>query len=96
MTTVVNKHHGVPYNVYIGRPSPFGNPFTHMAGYSAAKYRCTTREESIEKFREWFLAQPDLVERARRDLKGKVLACWCAPLPCHGHVIAEIIDADPE
>ena len=33
--------------------------------------------------------------RARRELKGKVLGCWCKPASCHGDVIAEIIDAEP-
>jgi hypothetical protein len=36
----------------------------------------------------------DLVATAKRELRGKVLGCWCAPLPCHGHVLACIADAD--
>lgn len=42
-----------------------------------------------------------LVERCRVDaewrekvqaLKGKALGCWCAPGPCHAHVLAAFVD----
>lgn len=34
---------------------------------------------------------PKLPERPDLErLRGKRLACWCAPLPCHGDVIAEV------
>jgi hypothetical protein len=73
-----------PYDVYIGRPSKWGNPFT--IGKDG------TRDEVLEKYARWFLSRPDLIEQARKELKGKVLGCWCAPKTCHGHVIAEVID----
>ncbi len=72
----------VAYDVYVGRPSAFGNPF--VIG------RDGTRATVIEKYRAWLLAQPALVERVRRELAGKVLGCWCAPLPCHGDVLADL------
>jgi Domain of unknown function (DUF4326) len=70
------------YDVYIGRPSPFGNPF--VIG------RDGDRAAVIARYRAWLLAQPALVERVRRELADKVLGCWCAPLPCHGDVLADI------
>ena len=70
------------YDVYVGRPSKWGNPFTIG--------RDGTRAQVIAKYRAWILTQPDLVEAARRELRGKVLACWCAPLACHAEVLAEI------
>jgi Domain of unknown function (DUF4326) len=70
------------YDVYVGRPSPFGNPF--VIG------RDGDRAAVVARYRAWLLAQPALVERVRRDLAGKVLGCWCAPLPCHGDVLADI------
>lgn len=73
------------YDVYIGRPSVWGNPF-HIGRHG-------TREEVIAKYREWILARPTLIERARRELKGKQLGCYCAPLACHGDVLAEIANA---
>lgn len=70
------------YDVYIGRPSKWGNPF--VIGPDGS------REQVIEKYRAWVLAQPDLMA-ALPELDGKILACWCAPLPCHGNVLAELV-----
>jgi hypothetical protein len=25
---------------------------------------------------------------------GRVLGCWCHPLPCHGHLLAELVNRD--
>lgn len=87
---VVNRRKA-PFDVYIGRPGPWGNPFSHMPG-TLAKFRVASRDEAISRFREWFLAQPELVARAKRELKGKVLGCWCKPASCHGDVIAEVVN----
>jgi Domain of unknown function (DUF4326) len=80
------------YDVYIGRPSDWGNPFSHLPA-SAAKWRVATREDAIIKYEQWLLEQPELLERVRRELRGKVLGCYCAPLSCHGHVLARIANA---
>lgn len=70
-----------PYDIYIGRPSKWGNPFT--IGKDG------TREEVIEKYKQWFWTQPELVT-AVPELKGKVLGCWCKPGHCHGDFLAEL------
>ena len=31
------------YDVYIGRPSKWGNPFTHLPSTTLAKYTCVNR-----------------------------------------------------
>ena len=92
-TTVTNKHHGpsTPDDVYIGRPSKWGNPFSHMSG-TLAKYQCATREEAVEKYRGYLQASPALMEAARKDLRGKRLVCWCAPKQCHGDILARVAD----
>ncbi len=77
------------YDIYIGRPSYWGNPFSHKEG-TKAQFRVATREEAIRSFEEWFLARPDMVSRARVELRGKILGCWCKPLACHGDVLARI------
>jgi hypothetical protein len=53
-----------------------------------------TREEAVRRHREDTLSDPDLCERIRRELHGKVLVCWCKPLACHGDTLAEIADMD--
>lgn len=71
------------YDVYIGRPGFWGNPFE--IGKDG------TREDVIRKYREWIVNQPDKLKRLP-ELKGKVLACWCAPQACHGDVLVELIN----
>lgn len=71
------------YDVYIGRPSVLGNPFT--IGKDG------TREDVIEKYRNWILTQPKLL-KLLPALKGKTLGCWCFPKPCHGDVLVELIE----
>ncbi len=74
------------YDVYVGRPSPWGNPFPLKVE--------TDRAGLLTKYREWLLTQPDLVKRAKQELRGKVLACWCAPKLCHADVLAEIANSE--
>ncbi len=78
------------YDVYIGRPSRWGNPFSHKKG-TKAEFLVETREEAIEEYRKWILQQPELLA-ALPELKGKTLGCWCIPLACHGTVLAELAD----
>ena len=87
-----------PFDVYIGRPGPWGNPFSHKAG-TLAKWKVATIEEALDKYRAWLLSQPTLVARAKRELRGKVLGCWCKTrnnptAPCHGDILAEIANAE--
>lgn len=69
-----------PFDVYIGRGSKWGNPF--KIG------RDGDRAQVIEKYRAHLASRPDLLA-ALPELRGKVLGCWCAPLPCHGNVLIE-------
>ena len=72
------------HDVYIGRPSKWGNPF--VIG------RDGTREEVIARYEAWLLEQPELVA-ALPELAGKTLGCWCAPRACHGDVLARLAGA---
>ncbi len=56
-----------------------------------ALYKVSSREEAIEKYREWIVQQPDLMN-SLHELKGKVLCCYCKPKACHGDVLAELAD----
>ncbi len=86
---VVNIRKRVKWDVYIGRrvmngsweleQSKWHNPF--VIG------RDGTRDQVLKKYRDYLVKSPlvaDLLE-----LEGKVLACWCAPDPCHGHILVE-------
>jgi Domain of unknown function (DUF4326) len=72
--------------VVVSRPSRWGNPFPIEPG--------TSRERSIELFHAWLLEQPDMAEEARRELRGRDLACWCPlDVPCHADVLLEVANA---
>lgn len=81
-TRVVNLR-DEPCDVFIGRPSKWGNPFKIGKG--------TSREKSIKNYRMWIVYQPRLLYDLP-ELKGKKLGCYCKPLPCHGDVLVELIN----
>ena len=83
MTTRIVHCKKKSYDIYIGRPSKWGNPF--QIGKDG------TREEVIEKFRNWILTQPNLLKDLH-EIKGKTLGCWCKPKVCHGDVLVELIE----
>lgn len=68
------------YDVYIGRPGTWGNPF--VIGKDG------TREEVIAKYEAWFMKSVMLSRIG--ELKGKRLGCFCKPLACHGDVLAKL------
>ena len=84
------------YDVYIGRPSKWGNPYSHLpAKRRTAPYGAASREAAIEAYRFW-IHQPQQAKLLAqvKELKDKVLGCWCKPKPCHGDVLAEIADKE--
>ena len=50
------------------------------------------RDEVIARYRDWIATQPELLA-ALPELRGKDLACWCAPEPCHGDVLLELLES---
>lgn len=78
----------------------YGNPFGHNKE-SRAAYILPSRAAAINAFREWLkgTAYQDFAQERRRwilkhleELRGKVLGCWCSPLPCHGDVLIEFLE----
>lgn len=85
MTSVVNKYKD-KYDVYIGRGSIWGNPFTVQE---------FGRDVCIDKFesyiRERLVKEPGLV-KSLLSLEGKCLGCFCKPQRCHGDVLIKLIE----
>lgn len=81
---------------YVGRPSPYGNPWSHKPSRLVSDaFRVATAREAVERFREHLMATPELVELIRRELRGRNVACWCGPEgPCHGDVILEVANSE--
>ncbi len=78
-----------PGAVYVGRPSPLGNPFA--IGPDGG------RAEVIQKYASWIegrLRDRDpVVLTALMSIKpGQALVCHCAPKRCHAEVIAQVLN----
>jgi hypothetical protein len=71
--------------VYVGRPTKWGNPYGLGMG----------REWCLHMFEFNYLAKhPELIEAAKKELKGKDLVCFCAPLRCHADIWLRIANEE--
>jgi hypothetical protein len=84
MSKVVNIRDS-SYDVYIGRPSKWGNPYSHKDG-TLAEFKVKSRKKAIEKYEEYLLKNESLME-SLHELEGKTLGCWCKPKACHGDIL---------
>lgn len=93
MNTVVHCKKS-KYDVYIGRPSKWGNPYTHIKDKTTkAEFIVNTREEAIAKYKEYILnGEGKHLLNDLHELKNKTLGCWCSPQSCHGDVLKEILE----
>lgn len=90
---------------YIGKSkngNPLANPFSFSEKKRSRKNLIFgTREESVEAYRKYFKmaynkpgfesltkAFNEIYERYKNN-EDVYLGCYCAPLPCHGDVLAE-------
>jgi hypothetical protein len=88
--------------VYVGRPTKWGNPFQVVDVLDAF---CGDKREAaadcVRSYRHALLhSDRNYIELAsvvdaRRELRGKDLACWCQlDQPCHADVLLEIANAN--
>jgi len=71
------------YDVYIGRPSKWGNPFS--IGNDG------TRKEVIEKYERYIRSNRELMQDIP-ELRNKRLGCFCKPLACHGDILVKLLE----
>lgn len=92
MTSVIAKRFatGGADEVYIGRGSKWGNPFSHKTG-TLAQYIVGSREEAVDKYRRWILDQTNLLLDIP-ELFDKTLVCFCKPKECHGDVLVDLVN----
>lgn len=90
MTTVVHCKQD-SYDVYIGRPSKWGNQFSHL-DKSCAKHSVTTRQDAVNLYRARLLnGDGQHLLDDLEELRHKRLGCWCKPKSCHDDVLVELI-----
>lgn len=83
---VVNIKTGVKYDVYVGRPSKWGNPFRPK------NHTLEERDRVCDQYEKWFWTQPLLVNSIH-ELRGKVLGCYCKPLRCHADFLDRVANS---
>lgn len=91
--TVVNKYKE-EYDIYIGRGSVWGNPFSHLPE-TKALYKVDTRDEAVASYKEylWHQMREGFITRDMlRSLSGKRLGCFCKPQSCHGDMIVKAVE----
>lgn len=89
-TRIVNIHDEA-CDVYVGRPSKWGNPYSHKPN-TLAKYRVRTVKEALEKYEYWIWQQPELLKVLKKELQGRRLGCHCYPNQCHANILAKMAD----
>lgn len=92
MPRVLNKRiHGIPEGaVYVGRPSPWGNPFRMKSEADRDKVCDLFEAALLRKFEQ----DPDAKRRLKEALRGKDLVCWCAPKRCHADILLKYANED--
>lgn len=88
---VVNRHYEA-YDVYCGRGTPWGNPYSHDRRWVSPDKVCASRDEAVEMYRLHFYkclhTVPGFAEQTR-SLAGMRIACSCKPARCHCDIIVE-------
>lgn len=102
VTRVVNKSLGATFDVFVGRPSDFGNPYAVDRGQGAmtrAEILVPTLSEALRGYERHLLEHPELIKKARLELRGKTLGCFCVmdlsgkePIICHAQILARVAD----
>lgn len=94
MCKVVNKYKE-PYDVYIGRGSVWGNPYSHIPSGTKAQFVVASVDDAIEAYKKHLWKQikdGSITIEQLLELDGKVLGCFCKPKPCHGDVIVKAVE----
>lgn len=104
--------------VYVGRGTAWGNPYAvvrqadglygipdpvdSLAPWPTFAFETDARAEAVRLYRAWLAERPVLAERARRELSGRDLMCWC-PLPesrepdhCHAAHLLDLANTPQE
>jgi len=97
-TTIVNVNKS-EYDIYCGRPSKWGCPFTLIKDRKTkAQFICETRDELFKKYEEWLeYGDGKYLLNDLHELKDKRLACFCkqedgSGKRCHVEVLIKMME----
>ena len=86
MTQAVNLRRS-GYDIYCGRPGPWGNPF--RIGPDGDRNAVIVKHKTHVRQR---IRSGALTLEQLNSLYGKRLGCYCKPAPCHADFLAELAD----
>lgn len=75
-----------PHTTYIGRGSPYGNPF--VIGVDG------DRDAVIDRYIAERSQDPEFIALVKQRLKNRHLCCHCTPKRCHGDWLFEVANSD--
>ena len=98
----IKNHDKTEHDFYIGRPSIFGNPYSHKDN-SIADFIVDSRNESIDLYRKYFYYRIESGDKVFIDELDRMIdyykehgklniSCFCAPKRCHGDIIKEYLE----
>ena len=101
MTTRVVNMRREPFDVYIGRPGKgerglFGNPYRVGATCERCDKFHATAGDTLPCYESYLRHRLETDREfcvAFFALAGKTLGCFCKPGPCHGDVMAKVLDS---
>lgn len=105
MKTIVINRRLEPEDVYIGRGSPFGNPFiaSDVPSKFGGAVRVKNTAEAVSRYRTWLTTSEEIPGWKKPSfediwkLRGQRLGCYCkGHQPCHGDVLIELVEAMEE
>ena len=89
-TKIVNKATD-SFDVYIGRGSKWGNPYSHLSN-TKAEFKVSSRNEAIQSYYLYItVGEGKHLQNDLHELKGKTLGCYCKPKKCHGDILIDLI-----
>jgi hypothetical protein len=79
------------------RPGRWGNPHPVGKACKVCAGAVHDLDEALQLFRVHLVEHPELVARARRELAGRDLACWCdLDKACHADVWLALVSVEGE
>ncbi len=80
--------------IYVGRPTKWGNWWSHLSSHMEHVTLVPTREEAVEAYLLWITSDAKEAIQLRADaikeLRGHHLSCWCSPSSCHADILLQI------
>lgn len=74
--------------IVVSRPTKWGNPVKKGDWFGGHQI---TQEDAVNWYRDHITPDSLMGKDARKELRGKNLACWCKPgTPCHADVLLEL------